>query len=134
MACPSAQLDKAIPASIPDSESFGGYGHNFYFLGGWVESSRAKTSKVTKSAETCMNGDGLDPGNGLNWYNLVFLYPASQAPWNSTGNHPYIRHGTGGNYSWVDGHVSMTMWKVMSAGANGKIDWYYMTSPNDSGG
>lgn len=47
---------------------------------------------------------------------------------------PYIRHGTGGNYSWVDGHVSMTMWKVMSAGAIGKIDWYYMTSPNDPGG
>ncbi len=135
VACPSAKVGNAIPASIPDSKSFGGYGHNFLYLGFFDESTRAKTSKVTKPAETCMNGDGLDPAKGLNWYNLVFLYPPSNKPWNSTGGpYPYVRHGSGGNYSWVDGHVSMTTWRVMSAGANGKIDWYYMTSPGDRGG
>ncbi len=34
------------------------------------------------------------------------------------------------NYSWVDGHFSMTSWNVMSNGANGKIDWFYMTTPD----
>jgi prepilin-type processing-associated H-X9-DG protein len=41
-----------------------------------------------------------------------------------------VRHGKGGNYSWVDGHVSMTSWQVMSNGVNGKIDWFYMTTPD----
>jgi hypothetical protein len=35
------------------------------------------------------------------------------------------------NYAWVDGHVSTTPWTTMSNGMNGKIDWYYMTHPED---
>ena len=80
---------------------------------------------------TCMNGDGLDPAPGLNWWNYGYLYPPSKPPWGTTKVLPYIRHGKGGNYSWVDGHVSMTSWQVMSNGANGKIDWFYMTTPDD---
>ena len=54
---------------------------------------------------------------------LGYLYPptvAMQPP-----PLKYIRHGKGGNYAWVDCHVSMTSWKTMSAGVNGKLDWYY---------
>ena len=135
VACPSAKLDNAIPATIPGFEAYGGYGDNFYYLGYYAESRRAKTSKITKPAETCMNGDGLDPAPGLQWWNFGYLYPPSQAPWVSSGGvRPYIRHGKGGTYSWVDGHVSMTAWKIMSAGVQGKIDWFYMTTPNDPGG
>jgi prepilin-type processing-associated H-X9-DG protein len=47
----------------------------------------------------------------------------------SSGVLSNIRRGKGGNYSWVDGHVSLTSWKVMSKGANGKIDWFYMPTP-----
>jgi len=90
-----------------------------------------KIAHVTKATETCMNGDGLDPAPGLNWWNYGYLYPPSRPPWGTTKVLPYVRHGKGGNYSWVDGHVSMTSWKVMSAGANGKIDWFYMTTPTD---
>lgn len=78
---------------------------------------------MTKPVETCMNGDGLDPGPNISWWELGYLYPptiAMQPP-----QLKYIRHGNGGNYSWVDGHVAMTTWKTMSAGANGKLDWYY---------
>jgi prepilin-type processing-associated H-X9-DG protein len=78
-----------------------------------------------------MNGDGLDPAPGLNWWNYGYLYPPSLPPWGTTKLQPYVRHGQGGNYAWADGHVSLTSWKVMSAGANGKIDWYYMTTPDD---
>lgn len=130
VACPSAQLENVFPPSTPASEAYGGYGHNYVYLGYLIDSERVKTTQVTKPTETCMNGDGLDPAPGLNWYNYGYLYPPSRPPWGTPRVLPYIRHGKGGNYSWVDGHVSMTSWKVMSAGANGKIDWFYMATPN----
>src|SRR6058998_572884 len=129
VACPSAKLEKVFPPSTPASEAYGGYGQNYVYLGYLEEAERVKTAKVTKPTETYMNGDGLDPAPGLNWWNYGYLYPPSKPPWGTTKVLPYIRHGKGGNYSWVDGHVSMTPWNVMSNGANGKIDWYYMISP-----
>jgi prepilin-type N-terminal cleavage/methylation domain-containing protein/prepilin-type processing-associated H-X9-DG protein len=131
VACPSAKLDKVFPASTPASQAYGGYGHNYIYLGYLVEADRVKVSKVSKPVETCMNGDGLDPVPSLNWWNYGYLYPPSLPPWGTTKVQPYVRHGKGSNYSWVDGHASMMSWKVMSAGANGKIDWFYMTTPED---
>jgi prepilin-type N-terminal cleavage/methylation domain-containing protein/prepilin-type processing-associated H-X9-DG protein len=132
VACPSARLKNAVPASIPGNEAYGGYGQNYYYLGYMEESDRKKLVQVTKPTETCMNGDGLDVAPGLNWWNYGYLYPPSVPPWGTTGGiRPYIRHGKGSTYSWVDGHVSMTPWKIMSKGLNGKIDWYYMLTPED---
>ena len=132
VACPSAKLKNAVPSSIPGNEAYGGYGQNYDYLGYMEEADRKKTTQVTKPTETCMNGDGLDTAPGLNWWNYGYLYPPSIPPWGTTaGVRPYARHGQGGNYSWVDGHVSMTSWKVMSKGTNGKIDWFYMKTPND---
>ena len=130
VACPSANLDKVFPASTPASTAYGGYGQNYVYLGYALETDRVKASNVTKPPETCMNGDGLDPAPGLGWYNYGYLYPPSHPPWGTTKVLPYIRHGKRDNYSWVDGHVSMTTWNVMSNGANGKIDWFYMTTPD----
>ena len=131
VACPSARLEKVFPPSTtPAFQAYGGYGQNYVYLGYLEEMDRVKTAKVTKPTETCMNGDGLDPATGLNWWNYGYLYPPSKPPWGTTVVRPYIRHGKGGNYSWVDGHVSMTSWQVMSNGANGKIDWFYMTTPD----
>jgi prepilin-type N-terminal cleavage/methylation domain-containing protein/prepilin-type processing-associated H-X9-DG protein len=132
VACPSAKLDKAFPSSTPASQAYGGYGQNYIYLGYLVETDRVKTTKITKPSETCMNGDGLDPAKGLNWWNYGYLYPPTMPPWGATGVRPYIRHGKGGNYSWVDGHVSTTSWKIMSSGANGKTNWFYITTPNES--
>jgi prepilin-type N-terminal cleavage/methylation domain-containing protein/prepilin-type processing-associated H-X9-DG protein len=131
-ACPSAQIENAIPKSVPTWQAYGGYGHNYYYLG-YVEGSRVKVTQVTKPVETCMNGDGLDPKAGvLNWWNLGYLYPPPHTPdGSSRGVQPYIRHGKGGNYAWIDGHVSSTSWKTMSAGKNGKISWYYLRTPRD---
>ena len=130
VACPSANLKNAALAAIPGREAYGGYGHNYVYLGYFEEPERVKISTVTKATDTCMNGDGLDTASGLFWWNYGYLYPPSMAPWGTTGGvRPYIRHGKGGNYSWVDGHVSLTSWKVMSTGANGKIDWFYMPTP-----
>jgi len=131
VACPSAKLDKVFPVTTPASQAYGGYGQNYVYLGYLVEADRIKVAKVTKPLETCMNGDGLDAAPGLNWWNYGYLYPPSMAPWGTSKVLPYVRHGKGVNYSWVDGHVSTTSWKVMSAGANGKVDWFYMTTPED---
>jgi prepilin-type N-terminal cleavage/methylation domain-containing protein/prepilin-type processing-associated H-X9-DG protein len=131
VACPSAKLDKVFPVSTPASRAYGGYGQNYIYLGYLLEEDRIKIAKVSKPVETCMNGDGLDPAASLNWYNYGYLYPPSHVPWGTTKVLPYVRHGKGDNYSWVDGHVSMTSWKTMSAGEYGKIDWFYMTTPDD---
>lgn len=132
VACPSAKLKNAVPATIPGNEAYGGYGQNYYYLGYMDEADRKKLTRVIKPTETCMNGDGLDVAPGLNWWNFGYIYPPSVPPWGTTGGvRPYVRHGKGGNYSWADGHVSSTSWKIMSRGANGKIDWFYMLSPDD---
>ena len=131
VACPTAKLEKAFPPGTPAAEAYGGYGHNYVYLGYLTEDERAKTSGVTKPSETCMNGDGLDPAPGLNWWNFGYLYPPSTTPWGQSKIWPYVRHGKGSNYSWIDGHVSLTTWQIMSKGANGKIDWYYMKTPDD---
>ena len=123
VACPSAKLGtNVIPASVPGYEGYGGYGHNYAYLG-YTQFDPKKLSAVTKPAETCMNGDGLDPARGLSWWNYGYLYPPSGPI------APYIRHGKGGNYAWADGHVSFATWKAMSAGQNGKRDWYYLLTP-----
>lgn len=133
VACPSARLKDAVPRSIPGNEAYGGYGQNYYFLGYMEESDRKKISQCTKPAETCMNGDGLDVAPGLNWWNYGYLYPPSIPPWGAPRVFPFIRHGKGGNYAWVDGHVSSMSWKMMSNGLNGKINWFYMLSSEDRG-
>ncbi len=132
VACPSANLKNAALDAIPGREAYGGYGQNYVYLGYFEEPERVKITTATKPTETCMNGDVLDTAPGLFWWNYGYLYPPSMAPWGTSGGvRPYIRHGKGGNYSWVDGHVSMTSWKVMSKGSNGKIDWFYMKTPDD---
>jgi prepilin-type N-terminal cleavage/methylation domain-containing protein/prepilin-type processing-associated H-X9-DG protein len=122
VACPSAIIEKAIPTNVPGWQGYGGYGHNYAYLG-YTPEDRKKISIVNKPVETCLNGDGLDPGPQISWWQLGYLYPpmfALQPP-----EMKYIRHGKGGNYSWVDGHVSMTSWKVMSTGMFKKVDWFY---------
>ena len=126
VACPTARIANAIPTNVPGWQGYGGYGANYNYLG-YTPDDRKKISIVTKPADTCMNGDGLDPGPDIAWWELGYLYPpaiALQPPVLQ-----YIRHGKGGNYAWVDCHVSMTSWKLMSAGLNGKIDYYYQPTP-----
>ena len=65
VACPSAVIAKAIPTNVPGWQGYGGYGHNYAYLG-YTPADRKRISIVTKPVETCMNGDGLDPGPA-NW-------------------------------------------------------------------
>ena len=131
LTCPTANLEKAIPPSIPGYQAYGGYGHNYGYLR-YTAADRKKISRITKPVDTCMNGDGLDPASGLNWWNLGYLYAPNHVPDGSTsGIRPYVRHGKGGNYAWAGGNVSLASWKTMSTGLNGQVNWFYMASPND---
>lgn len=121
--CPSAKIGtNVIPATVPGYKGYGGYGHNYAYLG-YTQFDHVKSTIITKPVDTCMNGDGLDPTAGLSWWNYGYLYPPSVA----IGR--YIRHGKGGNYAWADGHVAPMTWKTMSNGQSGKIDWYYIPRP-----
>ena len=136
VACDSARIENAIPKTEPTWQAYGGYGHNYYYLGyadgASSEFSRKKITSITKPVETCINGDGLDPKPGIQWWNLGYLYPPPHVPDGSSGGlQPYVRHGKGGNYGWADGHVSFTTWAVMNAGKNGKRSWYYIRKPSD---
>lgn len=124
--CPSAVIAKAIPTNVPGWQGYGGYGHNYAYLG-YTPDDRKRMSIVTKPVDTCMNGDGLDPGPQVTWWQLGYLYPPSVI--SSYPFMKYVRHGKGGNYAWVDGHVASKAWKLMLGGAEGKIDWYYQPTP-----
>jgi len=130
--CPSAKIEGVLAAGDPYIGAYGGYGHNWAYLG-YVGSpiwgaayDRQKLSIADKPGDTVMNGDGLDPISGASLGNYAFgyLYPPSTHP--ASVPTPFVRHGKGGNYSWADGHASVSSWLVMSNGLNGKIDWYYI--------
>ncbi len=125
VACPIAKIGtNVIPARIPGYQGYGGYGHNYAYLG-YTPADRVKLSIITKPADTIFNGDGLDPTKGLEWWNYGYLYPPSL----KIPLFRYVRHGQGGNYSWADGHTSMMPWRTLSNGLNGKVDWYYQPRP-----
>ena len=132
VACPSAKIDGVMNPSDPNQSAYGGYGHNYYYLG-YTDSSKIRLTDISKPVETCMNGDGLDPipGQALGYWCFGYLYTPSNPPWASTGNQmstcpPYTRHGIGDNFAWADGHTVMTPWRIMSAGQNGLRDWFYL--------
>jgi prepilin-type N-terminal cleavage/methylation domain-containing protein/prepilin-type processing-associated H-X9-DG protein len=134
VACPSANLLTAIPSSIPGYLAYGGYGHNYLYLGyDMVMQPHVQLGSITKNDSCCMNGDALDPATGLEWYNYGYLYPPGHNPDNSTGGpYFYTRHGNGDNYCWADGHVSLTPWSAMTNGMNGSNAWFYMPTPTST--
>jgi prepilin-type N-terminal cleavage/methylation domain-containing protein/prepilin-type processing-associated H-X9-DG protein len=130
--CPSAKIEGVLSSTDPYLAAYGGYGHNWHYLGYiasqiWgADMGRQKMSSLNHPNETAMNGDGLDPvpGKPLGLYAFGYIYPPSTPV--ASFPTPFVRHGKGGNYAWADGHTSLTRWQVMSNGLNGQIDWYYL--------
>jgi prepilin-type N-terminal cleavage/methylation domain-containing protein/prepilin-type processing-associated H-X9-DG protein len=132
--CPVAQIQKVLAASGAfSSNSYGGYGQNWEYIG-YVDGNRQKMSIITKPSTCCMNGDGLDPHPPevyvSDWWMFGYLYAPSYLASIGMPSIGFTRHGTGGIYSWGDGHADFATWKMMSRGANGQVDWYYLPSPN----
>ncbi len=138
LTCPSANLTLlykiADTTGDTNMAAFGGYGHNYPYLG-YTETyfnanyRRKKLSQITKPTETILNSDTLDPMPGdteqieFFGYSYAISTIAGHLP-----NHTYTRHGKGDIYAWADGHVAFMSWKEASAGLNGQVDWYWMIS------
>jgi len=145
--CPSAKLDliykiAGISADM-NALAFGGYGHNYYYLGYYDGAEkvaspygvpfwgRQKLASVKKPSETVCNGDSIDPvlpqDNGWGIDQFGFCDPPSHW-WIRADkySHTYTRHGKGINYAWVDGHAQFGAWSFMIKGQNGNQDWYWM--------
>jgi len=52
VACPSARLDAdVIPKSVSGYQCYGGYGHNYAYLG-WTQADHQKLSRILKPVKT----------------------------------------------------------------------------------
>ena len=113
--CPTANLAliyKLVSnADDPNTNAFGGYGHNYPYLGyydGYAAYGRVKLAKVTKPSDTILNSDTYDarPGdsNPIEYFGYSYS-PETVSPIHLTSGHTLTRHGKGDNYSWADGHV-----------------------------
>jgi prepilin-type N-terminal cleavage/methylation domain-containing protein/prepilin-type processing-associated H-X9-DG protein len=136
-ACPSFDTNKLASIGLstdPNLMSYGGYGHNYYYLGYYdgdtTYSTRQKISAVTKPADTIMNSDGLDPlpsdGGSVHIEAFGYSYPPSQisliVP--IPVGRGYTRHALGANYAWADGHAQYYKWKLMKP-VPVDIDWLW---------
>jgi prepilin-type N-terminal cleavage/methylation domain-containing protein/prepilin-type processing-associated H-X9-DG protein len=137
--CPSAKvMNSMTDPNIPGISTYGGYGHNYMYLGYTVDyTGRKKLGTVSKPAECTFNGDTTDPTPGTaitsaNFYQFGYIYPPNRGG-NITLNQA-VRHNRGGNYAWADGHVARNTGQAMYNGANGKRNWFYMATAQDQEG
>jgi prepilin-type N-terminal cleavage/methylation domain-containing protein/prepilin-type processing-associated H-X9-DG protein len=102
--CPSQAIASCGNTNYGDNGYYGGYGWNHY-LGytsiytGTFWKKRVKRAKVSKPSQTVMVGDASDD-NTTGATTVFYLYDSSSFQVRAT------RHNKGGNFVWVDGHVS----------------------------
>ena len=138
-ACPSFYTNSFAGIGLttdPNLISFGGYGHNYYYLGyydgpGAATFGRQKISAVTKPVETIFNNDTFDPISSdvgtARIETFGYSYPPSvfQNFITNPTKRGYTRHNKGANYSWADGHAEWRAWIRMEPYAPANLDWYW---------
>lgn len=114
------------PTAKPNTTSLtygAGYGWNYRYLGhnaegypsGWGNwSVRQKIGNLRKPAETIASADTSELWTS-NEYMLAYLDPTN----------PAFHHANGGNYNWVDGHVSWMNRNEAAQTIDGKTYYYY---------
>jgi prepilin-type N-terminal cleavage/methylation domain-containing protein/prepilin-type processing-associated H-X9-DG protein len=137
-ACPSFNTNKLAGVGLstdPELLSFGGYGHNYCYLGYYdgatvaygASFDRQKVSAISKITETILNSDTLDPLPSDDGTAILEFFGYSYPPAEITGILPgrgYTRHNLGANYSWADGHANFYKWKLMTPNTS-DLDWYW---------
>jgi prepilin-type N-terminal cleavage/methylation domain-containing protein/prepilin-type processing-associated H-X9-DG protein len=133
-ACPSFNTNLLAGVGLstdPNLMSYGGYGHNYYYLGYYDGATgslnRQKITSVSKPTETTLNNDAFDPipadkGTAI-LERFGYSYPPSQIALYIPGR-GYVRHNPGANYAWTDGHAKFSQWQTMAPYAADK-DWYW---------
>jgi prepilin-type N-terminal cleavage/methylation domain-containing protein/prepilin-type processing-associated H-X9-DG protein len=135
LTCPSANLtaleNLANTQNDTNMMAFGGYGHNFPYLGYYETyvlptQRRQKLSWISNPTDTIFNSDTMDPRAGdtavIEYFG--FSYATSKIDSHLPG-HTYTRHGKGDNYAWADGHVEFKSWKEVSGGQGEDVDYYW---------
>lgn len=136
-ACPSFSTNKLAGIGLttdPNFLSYGGYGHNWDYLGYYDGAGgtrdRQKVTAVTKPSDTILNNDTFDPipsdAGSAHIETFGYSYPPSLIP-SYLPNPPgrgYTRHSLGANYAWADGHGKYAKWITMTPIATDK-DWYW---------
>jgi len=137
-ACPDFDTNKLAGVGLttdPNFLSYGGYGHNWRYLGYYDGAStaynRQKMTAVSKPTETSLNNDTFDPlpsdAGTARIEDFGYSYPPSLIP-TYLPNPPgrgYTRHSQGANYSWADGHAQFQQWKFMTPYGVANLDWYW---------
>lgn len=138
-ACPSFNTNKLAHIGLttdPNFLSYGGYGHNWYYLGycvgGGGTLERQKITGISKPVITLFNNDTFDPipsdVSSARIETFGYSYPPTQftdfvsVDYTKRG---YTRHSGGANYSWADGHASFMAWKKMTPMGKVDLDWYW---------
>jgi prepilin-type N-terminal cleavage/methylation domain-containing protein/prepilin-type processing-associated H-X9-DG protein len=137
-ACPSFDTNKLAKIGLttdPNFLSYGGYGHNWDYLGYYEGASapqnRQKVTAVIKPADTLLNNDTFDPirsdAGSVHIETFGYSYPPSLIPayLPTPPGRGYTRHDSGANYSWADGHAQYSLWKRMTPYGSGNLDWYW---------
>lgn len=138
-ACPLFNTNKFAGIGLTTDAyliSFGGYGHNYYYLGyydgpGVGIFGRQKISAITKPVETLFNNDTFDPipSDAGNAHIETFGYSYPPSVFRDYISNPttrgYTRHNKGANYSWADGHAEWRAWRKMQPYAPANTDWYW---------
>ena len=137
-ACPSFNTNNLVGIGLttdPNFLSYGGYGHNWHYLGYYEGAGgtygRQKISAITKPPETVFNNDTLDPISSDAGHAIIETFGYSYPPSLVSSYLPtppgrgYTRHNLGANYSWADGHAQFSLWTKMTPYGNANLDWYW---------
>jgi len=138
-ACPSFNTNKLANIGLstdPNVLSYGGYGHNWNYLGYYEGAgstwNRQKVTSINKPVDTIFNSDTFDPiasdAGSAHIETFGYSYPPSVFPDYVSVNYTkrgYTRHNGGAVYSWADGHATFMKWKVMTPHGSGDLDWYW---------
>jgi prepilin-type N-terminal cleavage/methylation domain-containing protein/prepilin-type processing-associated H-X9-DG protein len=137
-ACPSFDTNKLAHIGLttdPNFLSYGGYGHNWHYLGYYDGAGgtldRQKITAITKPSDTLLNNDTFDPlpadDSSARIETFGYSYPPSDFSsfLSYDPGRGYTRHSNGANYSWADGHARYSLWKNMTPNGNANLDWYW---------
>lgn len=97
--CPSQTLPTCGEPTYGDNGFYGGYGWNWYNLGYINTDTYVRLNAINNPSQTIMAGDTSD------WHLTTYPYRVFNLYYNQS-EALSLRHNTGGNYLWVDGHVS----------------------------
>ena len=136
-ACPDFNTNKLAQIGLstdPNLISYGGYGHNYDYLGYYDGAGgsldRQRLTGITKPSDTIFNNDTFDPLPADAGTAIIERFGYSYPPTLIASYLPgrgYIRHSLGANYSWADGHAQFSKWSRMIPYSANR-DWYWLES------